>query len=135
MPTQSAPAGEPRPVASLAPTIETCVEADIKCYLCGTLAGVIEADRERDPLRVVFRQPGETVGRAIREVKHIRCPRCGGATFLDEVTVVTRRVETMNWLEDRPRRGRPPKRLLEQRRREREAREALAAAAAANAAA
>jgi DNA-directed RNA polymerase subunit RPC12/RpoP len=116
------------------PVIETCVEADVKCYLCGALAGVIEADREREPRRVLFRRPGERVAAALRDVRHIRCPRCGGATFLDEVTVVTRRIETTNWLEDRPRRGRPPKRLLEQRRREREAREALAAAAAAGAA-
>jgi hypothetical protein len=112
------------------PIIETCVEADIKCYLCGALAGVIEADRERDPRRILFRRPGEQVAAALRDPRHIRCPRCGGATFLDDLTVVTRRIETTNWLEDRPRRGRPPKRLLEQRRREREAREAALAAAA-----
>jgi DNA-directed RNA polymerase subunit RPC12/RpoP len=118
------------PSEATAPTIETYVEADIKCYLCGALAGVIECDRERDPLSVLFRRPGDTVATALADYKGLRCPRCGGATFLDEVTVVTRRVETTNWLEDRPRRGRPPKRLLEQRRREREAREALASTAA-----
>jgi DNA-directed RNA polymerase subunit RPC12/RpoP len=114
----------------LAPAIETYVEADIKCYLCGGLAGVIECDRERNPLSVLFRRPGDTVATAIADFKGVRCPRCGGTTFLDEVTLVTRRVETTNWLEDRPRRGRPPKRLLEQRRLEREAREALAGTAA-----
>jgi len=43
------------------------------------------------------------------------------------VTVLTRRIETLEWLEDQPRRGRPPKRLIEQRRREQAAFEASAA--------
>jgi hypothetical protein len=113
----------------VAPAIETCVEADIKCYLCGALAGVIECDRERNPRIVSLRRPGDNVATRIADFKRVRCPRCGGTTFLDDVTVVTRRIETTNWLEDRPRRGRPPKRLLEQRRLEREAREAREALA------
>jgi len=109
------------------PKIETYVEADIKCYLCGTLAGAIECDRERNPSRVVFRPVGAPAATAIDDVSHIRCPRCAGATYLDDVTVLTRRIETLEWLEDQPRRGRPPKRLIEQRRREQAAFEASAA--------
>ncbi len=39
-----------------------------------------------------------------------------------------RRYEDYNWLDERPRRGRPPKRLIEERRRERELLESQQAA-------
>ena len=48
----------------------------------------------------------------------MRCDRCHGPIFLDDTDVVTRRHEEYNWLEERPRRGRPPKRLVEERRRQ-----------------
>ena len=48
--------------------------------------------------------------------------------ILDESDVVTRRYEEYNWLDERPRRGRPPKRLIEERRRERELLESQQAA-------
>jgi hypothetical protein len=57
----------------------------------------------------------------------MRCDRCAGPLFLDEQEVVTRRYEEYNWLDERPRRGRPPKRLIEERRRERELLESQAA--------
>lgn len=114
-------------LGTIPPSIETYVEADIKCYLCGTLAGAIECDRERQPNKIQFRAAGASQPTPIADVRQIHCPRCGGATFLDEVTVLTRRVERLEWLEDRPRRGRPPKRLVEQRRREQEALQTSAA--------
>ena len=51
-----------------------------------------------------------------------------GPLFVDESDVVTRRYEDYNWLDERPRRGRPPKRLIEERRRERELLESQQAA-------
>jgi hypothetical protein len=59
--------------------------------------------------------------------KRLRCDRCGGPLFLDESDVITRREDHYNWLDERPRRGRPPKRLIEERRRERELLESQAA--------
>jgi hypothetical protein len=38
--------------------------------------------------------------------RHLR-DRCGGPLFLDESETVTRRYEEYNWLDERPRRGRP----------------------------
>jgi len=47
--------------------------------------------------------------------KSLRCVRCGGPTFFDEFQ--NRQIVISNGLfDDLPRRGRPPKRLVEQRR-------------------
>jgi hypothetical protein len=106
--------------------------ADLKCYLCGSVSGSIEsqlslteAGRAGQP--VALRRPGQTSATSVLDWQTMRCDRCGGPLFLDESDVVTRRVDEYNWLDERPRRGRPPKRILEQRRRERELSESQAA--------
>ncbi len=102
------------------PILQTYVVAEVKCYLCGATSGSVESERQPMPRSVMFRRVGEREGKPIQDWRRLRCGRCGGPIFLDEADIVTRRVETYNWLDERPRRGRPPKRLLEQRRRERE---------------
>ena len=87
------------------PIIRTFLVAELKCYLCGTSVGSIE--RERGSSRVL-------------ETRHIRCPRCGGSVYVDQVEIVDRRTEPVEWEDEGPRRGRPPKWLVEQRRRKRE---------------
>ena len=87
------------------PTIRTFVLADLKCYLCGALAGSIERER------------GSTVPTM---PSRVRCPRCGGSVYVDQVEIVDRRIEPVEWEDDGPRRGRPPKWLVDQRRRKRE---------------
>lgn len=105
-----------------APLIRIYLVADLKCYLCGGVLGSIESEQQKIlPRRVLFREVGEKEGHMVDNWRQLRCQRCGGPTFLDDADVVTRRVERVDWIEDRPRRGRPPKRLLEQRRREQEA--------------
>ena len=39
-----------------------------------------------------------------------RCGHCGGQLFVDDVDIVLLRSEKLEEVEDRPRRGRPPKR-------------------------
>jgi hypothetical protein len=77
---------------------------------------------------VQLRQPGRAQPIEILNWRRLRCDRCNGLLFVDEVDTITRRIEDYNWLDERPRRGRPPKRLIEQRRRERELLEAQQAA-------
>ncbi|MDQ3812061.1 MAG: hypothetical protein M3336_17400 [Chloroflexota bacterium] len=89
------------------PTIRTFLLAELKCYLCGTHAGSIERERGSTSERTI--QPGR-----------LRCPRCNGSVYVDSVEVVARRFEPIDWEDDGPRRGRPPKWLVEQRRRKRE---------------
>jgi len=123
------------------PTLETSYSkpvrltfyvADLKCYLCGSVAGSIESQQSltaavRNGQPVGLRRPGQTKATPVLDWQRLRCDRCGGPLYLDESDVITRRVDEYNWLDERPRRGRPPKRILEQRRRERELSESQAA--------
>ncbi|MDQ3811302.1 MAG: hypothetical protein M3336_13525 [Chloroflexota bacterium] len=106
------------------PIRQTFYVADLKCYLCGAVSGSIESQQalapDRRPEPVLLRRPGQTNGAPVPDWRRLRCDRCGGPLYLDERNVITRRVDEYNWLDERPRRGRPPKRLLEERRRERE---------------
>ncbi len=102
------------------PVIQTYTVADVKCYLCGGIVGSIEGERGAG-VRVRFHRPGEPTIVELEDWRRLRCHRCGGTVYLDDAQLVTRRIETFNWFDDQPRRGRPPKRLVEQRRREREA--------------
>lgn len=106
------------------PIRHTVFVADLKCYMCGGVCGSIESDQPltgTPGLRpVLLRRPGEAQPVQLVDWRRLRCTRCGGPLFLDESEVITRRIDEYNWLDERPRRGRPPKRLLEERRRERE---------------
>jgi hypothetical protein len=109
----------------------TVFVADLKCYMCGAVCGSIESDQPLTGIAasrpVLLRRPGETEPTQVGNWRRLRCTRCGGPLFLDESEVITRRVDEYNWLDERPRRGRPPKRILEERRRERELLESQAA--------
>ena len=116
------------------PIRRTFFVADLKCYMCGSVSGSVESEQSltaapHTPRPVLLRQPGKNRGQPVQVLnwRHLRCDRCGGPLFLDESEVVTRRYEDYNWLDERPRRGRPPKRLIEERRRERELLETQAA--------
>jgi hypothetical protein len=114
------------------PIRRTFFKADLKCYMCGSVAGSIESEpsfmeaaQTRRP--VVLRRAGMPQQPVeVLNWRSLHCDRCGGPLFLDEVEVITMRHEDYNWLDERPRRGRPPKRLIEERRRERELLEAEA---------
>jgi hypothetical protein len=101
----------------LSPTNRSVFVADVKCHLCGTVAGTIECEQPAGGRQVLFRQAGQQQARPITAWWRLRCARCGGPMFLEDADVVTRRVESADWVDEKPRRGRPPKRLVEQRRR------------------
>jgi hypothetical protein len=116
------------------PVRRTFFVADLKCYMCGSVAGSVESEQSLTAASpsarpVIVRRAGRGDEPApVANWRHLRCDRCGGPLFLDESDVVTRRYEDYNWLDERPRRGRPPKRLIEERRRERELLESQQAA-------
>src|SRR5712692_9696150 len=115
------------------PLRRTFFVADLKCYISRSAPGSLE---RQHPLTaapqiarpVLVRQSGQATPTSVANWRRLRCDRCGGPLFLDESDVVTRRYEDYNWLDERPRRGRPPKRLIEERRRERELLESQQAA-------
>lgn len=102
------------------PIVRTYLTADVKCYLCGSVSGSIESDRQPLPRSVMLRRAGEEHAVQVLDWRRLRCIRCNGPIYLDEADVVTRRVDNYNWMDERPRRGRPPKRLVEERRRQQE---------------
>ncbi len=104
-------------VSEPAPESHVVVCASLTCYLCGRLAGVVEAPLVGTwPAVVWFRPAGSAT--AERTVwRQVRCVGCGGATFLDDFETLRQRVERIDWSLDRPRRGRPPGWLVELRRR------------------
>jgi DNA-directed RNA polymerase subunit RPC12/RpoP len=87
------------------PIIRTFVLADLKCYMCGATVGSFEHERGKP---------------RSWDTARLRCPRCGGSVYVDQVEIVDRRTEPLEWEDEGPRRGRPPKWLVEQRRRKRE---------------
>lgn len=117
----------PEPSNTAKPTVWTCLVADVKCYLCGGISGTVESEKQPMPRSVTFRKVGEQQPVRLLDWHQLRCARCSGPVYLDDADVITRRVEQHNWLEDQPRRGRPPKRVAEERRRHRQAAEHQAA--------
>ena len=102
------------------PIIRTYILADLKCYMCGATAGSIERERGSTASTVSLERAGQVGMIGTSETSRLRCPRCGGSVYVDQVEIVDRRVEPVEWEDEGPRRGRPPKWLVEQRRRKRE---------------
>lgn len=102
------------------PEIRTFVLADLKCYMCGAAVGSIERERASSVPTVALERDGRVGLIGAWETSRLRCPRCGGSVYVDQVEIVDRRIEPVEWEDEGPRRGRPPKWLVEQRRRKRE---------------
>ncbi|MGH2460617.1 MAG: hypothetical protein ACRDIY_17325 [Chloroflexota bacterium] len=67
------------------------IRADVKCYHCGHISGQVEGDPDNPRLRWHFRPgPGGST-RPEPERRLIRCARCGGPVFLDDVESIRSR--------------------------------------------
>ena len=103
------------PVTSLAgsPPIRV-IRADLRCLLCTRALGVLEAQRWPTSDPVLIRPYGSASAVQVAEWWNLRCPTCGGNAYPDEVDEVP--AQPIRSREDRTaRRGRPPRRLVEQR--------------------
>ena len=96
-------------------TIRSFQEADVTCYHCGTVSGVARIDRGAPTSAMTYLARGSETEVPIGDRRLIRCARCNGPTFFDAFHNRTL-METSGLFDDQPRRGRPPKRLVEQRR-------------------
>jgi hypothetical protein len=64
----------------------------------------------------LFQPADKQVATHLRAWWRLRCAVCGGNTTANDVSIRTVRLEpAIDWREVRPRRGRPPKWLVEQR--------------------
>ena len=97
------------------------VQADLRCLLCGRILGRLvgplpstEAGRRslagRPPNFAAFRpaDPGTPTVRLLGG-EQFRCTTCGGGVMLDEMETFSTYDDVDDELEQRPRRGRPPK--------------------------
>jgi hypothetical protein len=89
--------------------------AELQCLLCGNPAGSIESDRKPLPPYGIWHPATGGQRTVIADWRQLRCNRCGGALFAESVEAVARQDEDLR--REAPRRGRPPKWLVEQRRR------------------
>src|SRR5947209_4937199 len=76
---------------------------DVKCYYCGFISGELVGTSGLSLKNGTFR-PGPGVDPAVNEGK-LRCARCGGPVFIDEVRVEKPRPAPMTFERERP--GRP----------------------------
>jgi hypothetical protein len=96
-------------------TIRSFQEADVTCYHCGTISGVARIDRGAPQSEMTYLARGSETEVPLRDRRQIRCARCNGPTFFDAFQNRTT-MQTAGLFDDQPRRGRPPKRLAQQRR-------------------
>ena len=124
------PPSHPSTASATQPTQVTYLVGELVCHLCGTTAGTIQSEHRPLPRTVRFTAAGSDKSVLVLDWRRLRCARCGGALFVEDLETVRQRIEPKNiWDDERPRRGRPPKWLVEQRKREREEFERLTQAA------
>jgi hypothetical protein len=89
-------------------------EAEVKCLHCGCIAGLLRQRHDVPGAPATFQDGRGGAPQAIKNLTDLRCARCGGSVYTDEYEVryVYPRLDDA----DRPRRGRPPKWLVERRR-------------------
>ena len=101
----------------------TAYLAELQCFLCGSLAGSIESDRKPLPPSGVWHPAGDGPAQRVADWRQLRCSRCGGALFAESIEAVIRHDDNEGLRREAPRRGRPPKWLVEERRRARDSAE------------
>jgi hypothetical protein len=101
----------------------TAYLAELQCFLCGSLAGSIESDRKPLPAYGVWHPAGGGRAERVADWRQLRCNRCGGALLAESIEAVIRNDDSEELRREIPRRGRPPKWLVEERRRARESAE------------
>jgi hypothetical protein len=102
----------PSPI--LAPPRQRLIVAEITCLLCARPVGIVTTEHWPPRGPVAFRPAGSPIARQVAAIWRLRCPVCGGNTAVDDLTERTVRCEDpADWQADVPRRGRPPKSLVD----------------------
>lgn len=79
---------------------------DLKCMHCGFVAGQLVTEQEDGSQRSILRVSGQCPSAAAVVGGRIRCCRCGGPVYLDEIEILMRLQPEVI---EAPRRGRKPK--------------------------
>ena len=99
--------------------------AELQCFLCGSQAGTIEVDRKPMPAYGIWHPLGGEPLTRVADWRQLRCHRCGGALYAESIEAVTKHNDEEELRREAPRRGRPPKWLVEERRKARESADPL----------
>jgi hypothetical protein len=101
------------------------ITVEFSCLMCAREFGSLVCETLPSHGPVIIEQPGGfRVQVPTDQLRMLRCATCGGSVLPTDIIREEVRVERrIEWSEDRPKRGRPPKWLAEQRRREKEARD------------
>jgi hypothetical protein len=92
------------------------IAVELVRLMCNREIGILECSAWPTYGPVALRRP-RTPPVLVADWRRLRCVTCRGAALPDEITRRLIRVEApIDWLVDRPRRGRPPKALAAQRR-------------------
>jgi hypothetical protein len=97
------------------------VQADLRCLMCGRIVGrlvgpllageLAPRSATGSPPQFAAFRPADSTQPAVRLVggEHFRCTTCGGGVLMDELETFSTYEDVEDDLEERPRRGRPPK--------------------------
>lgn len=103
------------------PQPRTAYVAELQCFLCGSTAGSVESDRNPPRPDGIWQPAGDAPRQVVSDWRQIRCPRCAGALFVESVEAVVHYDDAEQLRREVPRRGRPPKWLVQERLRKSEA--------------
>jgi hypothetical protein len=107
------------PSPSSAPERYRVLRADLRCYLCAETFGTLEAAPTATMPAVARFCPVDGSPSRLLAWRGLRCPRCGSSSLvLDDLETSVRRVERVDWANEQPRRGRPPRWLVALRARQ-----------------
>ena len=96
--------------------VASYLEAEVKCFHCGHISGAIQKAQGEAGAPTMFQSSDGGQPIVVKSLTELRCARCHGSVYTDEFEVrqVYPKIDFLD--DDQPRRGRPPKRLVELRR-------------------
>lgn len=102
------------------------ITVEFGCLMCSRDFGILVCESLPVCGTITIQQPGGFhVEFTVNQLRYLRCPSCRGSILPTEIIREEVRVERrIDWSEDRPKRGRPPKWLVEQRRKSAQERDA-----------
>ena len=95
------------------------ITVEFGCLMCSRDFGSLVCTSLPVCGMITIQQPGGfRIDLAVDQLRFLRCPTCRGSILPTEIIREEVRVERrIDWSEERPKRGRPPKWLVEQRRK------------------
>ena len=113
--------GQPTSPPSLSRSVRRVprITVEFSCLMCSRDFGTLVCTSLPVCGTITIQQPGGFhVEMGVDQLRFLRCPTCRGSILPTEIIREEVRVERrIDWSEERPKRGRPPKWLVEQRRK------------------